>query len=457
MAQIKRENVAPLTDQITVTVHMEDYYPAYEKSLKNYSKQANIPGFRKGMVPTGVVKKMYGNSVFSEEVLRVVEKEINGYLEQEKPAIFGQPLPTEDNNDTVRSFNQSKPETYNFTFEIGLQPDVVPANLAQANIKRMNVTVTDEMLEEEITRLQGRYGNMKEPETIESDECVLNVTFTEVDEAGNLIEGGLEKETNSLIVSYFSETIRPQWNGLKVGDSLTFTLSEAFEEKEYTWICEDLKLDEAEAKDRRFIIAITKIGLVEKRALETEFFEQIFPGKSVATEEEFRALLKQDIEAYWRNQARAQVQDNIYHYLLDNTNLEFPETFLKKWMQQGGEKPKTAEEVEEEFPKFINQLKWTLISDHFMKENNISVEPEELRNYAKLQMMGYMGVTTLDESTAWLDSYVDRMMQDKKYIDENYQRLITEKLFTWTESQVQYDDITVSVDEFTASQHHHSH
>jgi trigger factor len=457
MAQVKRESAAPLVDHVTVTLQKEDYYPAYEKSLKNYSKQANIPGFRKGMVPTGVVKKMYGSSVFTEEVLRAAEKEINAYLEQEKPAIFGQPLPTEANNETVRSFNQNEPKEFSFTFELGLQPEVVPAPLEKATIARKNVVVTDEMLEEEIDRLRNRYGNMKEPETVDSDGCVLNVVLNEVDAAGNELEDGLRHETNSLLVSYFSESVRPQWMGLKVGDSLTFTLGEAFEDKEYTWICEDLKVDEDISKERRFNITIAKIGLVEKRELDTEFFNQIFPGKSVGTEAGFREALKADVEGYWKNQARAQVQDKIYHYLLDNTQLEFPEEFLKRWMQQGGEKPKTAEEAEAEFPSFKNQLKWTLISDYFIKGRDIKVEPEELRNYAKIQMMSYMGVTTLDESTAWLDSYVDRMMQDKKYIDENYHRLLTEKLFTWTEGQVQYHEESVSVDEFNASQHNHQH
>ncbi len=457
MAQVKREKAAPLVDHVTVTLQKEDYYPAYEKALKNYSKQANIPGFRKGMVPTGVVKKMYGSSVFTEEVLRAAEKEINGFLEQDKPAIFGQPLPTEANNETVRTLNQNDPQEYHFTFELGLQPEVTPAPLDQATISRKNVVVTDEMLEEEIVRLQNRYGNMKEPETVDSDACVLNVVFNEVDAEGNELDGGLNHETNSLLVSYFAESVRPQWMGLKVGESLTFTLGEAFEEKEYTWICEDLKVDEDISKERRFSIRIAKIGLVEKRELDTEFFNQIFPGKAVGTEAEFREALKADFEGYWRNQARAQVQDEIYHYLLDNTSLEFPEEFLKRWLLQGGEKPKTAEEVEAEFPAFKNQMKWTLISDYFIKGQDIKVEPEELRNYAKMQMMSYMGVTTLDESTAWLDSYVDRMMQDRKYIDENYHRLLTEKLFTWTEGQVQYKEVEVSVDEFNATQHNHQH
>jgi trigger factor len=458
MAQVIRQNVAPLTDHIIVTLQKDDYYPAFEKALKTYTKQANIPGFRKGMVPTGVVKKMYGATVYTEEVLRTAEREINGFLEKENPEIFGQPLPTESNNDTVRGFNMNQPTEYSFTFEIGLKPEVVPAELVKATIKRMNVTVTDEMVKEEVERLQNRFGNMKEPETVDNDDCVLNISFTEVDEAGNEVEGGLTKETNSLLVKYFAEAVRPQWMGLKVGDALTFGLSEAFEAKEFDWVREDLgQKDNPNAAEMRFRMTITKIGFVEKRELNEEFFTQVFPGRAIATEAEFTEAMREDIAAQWRNQARGQVQDEIYHYLLDNTNLELPEDFLKRWMQQSSEKPKTMEEVEAEFPQFKNQLKWTLVSDYFIKQQNIEVTPDELRAYAKNQMMSYMGVTTMDDSMAWLDSYVDRMMQDKKYIDENYHRLLTEKLFSWAEGQVNYKEETVSSEEFLAKQHHHHH
>jgi trigger factor len=458
MAQVIRQQAAPLTDHIVVTIQKEDYYPAYEKSLKNYAKQANIPGFRKGMVPIAVVKKMYGASVFADEVLRTVEKEVNAFLEKENPEIFGQPLPTESNNETVRNLNFNLPGEYAFTFEIGLKPDFTPAELVSASVKRMVVTVTDEMVEEEVERLRNRFGNMKEPETVSSDDNVLNLLFTQVDADGNTVEGGVTHETNSLLVKYFSEAVRPEWTNLKVGDSLTKMLSEAFEEKELNWVRDDLGLKEnPDAATMSFSMTITKIGLVEKRELNEEFFQQVFPGRAIATEAEFKEAMREDIGKQWAQQARNQVHDEIYHYLLDNTQLSFPEDFLKRWIMQSSKEPKTAEEAEAEFPTFIKQLKWTLISDYFIKQQNLDVNPEELRAYARNQMMSYMGVTTIDESMAWLDSYVDRMMKDKKYIDENYHRLLTEKLFGWAEGQVNYNDVTVSAEEFLEKQHHHHH
>ena len=456
MATVSRQNEALLTDKITVQLSKEDYYPAFEKSLKNYSKQAKIPGFRPGMVPIQVVKKMYGSSVFTEEVLRTVEKEINGYLEQEKPEIFAQPLPSEDNGEILRHLDMNEPGSYSFSFEIGLKPTYEVADLTKATIKRRKVDVTPEMLEEEVSRLQTRYGNMKDLDSVENDQCVLNLTFTEVDAEGNTIEGGTTKD-NSLLVNYFTESMRPQLSNLKKGDSIVIKLEEAFEPKEREWVISDLGLAETEdALQKYFRLTVTKIGFVEKRELNEEFFEQLFPGKNITTEEAFREAVKGDIENYWASQAQGQVHDEIFHYLVDHTNIDFPEGFLKRWLQTGGEKPKTADEAEAEYPGFINSLKWNLISDRLIEQNQLNVEPEELRAFAKQQMMGHMGITTMDESTSWLDAYVDRMMKDKKYIDQTYHQLLTNKVFGWAETQVSnYEEELVSVDDFVSKQHHH--
>src|SRR6187549_3259631 len=183
MAIVSRQNESLLTDKISVQISKDDYYPAFEKALKNYSKQAKISGFRPGMVPIGIVKKMYGSSVFTDEVLRTVEKEVNGYLEKEKPEILGQPLPTEENSATLCQLDMNQPTYYNFSFQIGLKPEFTIADLTTATIARRKVDVTDEMLEEEVSRLQTRYGNMKDLESVENDQCVLNLQFTETDAA----------------------------------------------------------------------------------------------------------------------------------------------------------------------------------------------------------------------------------------------------------------------------------
>lgn len=455
MATVTRENIGQLHDKLTVKLSKEDYLPAFDKKLKEYSKTANIPGFRKGMVPVGMVKKMYGSSIFTDEILRSVEKELYTWLNTEKPEVFGQPLPL--NND-LRDMDMNNPGEYEFGFEMGLKPDYTMAEIAKAKVTLHKVSATDEMVDEEISRMQIKGGNMTEPETVDNDENVLNILFTEADKDGTVVEGGVSKE-NSVILKYLAAATQKKFMGKKVGETVTEQLSKTFDTDKLEMFVQDLGFDkdDKEAAKKFFNLEIVKIGLVEKRELNEDFFKEIYPGKEIKTEAELKAAIKEEIEKYWEGQSRNQLQDQLYHYLLDETKMEFPEEFLKRWLQTGGEKEKTAEEAEKEFPAFSNQLKWTLISDKLTKENKLEVGNDELREYMKVEVMRYFGTMNLGEDTSWLESYIDRMMKDEKQVDSSYRRLITDKLFTWIEGQVKPKEKIVTSEELTAMQHNHQH
>ncbi len=458
MATVTRENIGLLNDRITVKVAKEDYLPSFEKALKNYSKNANIPGFRKGMVPAGMIKKMHGQSVFTDEVLRTVEKELTNYMTNEKLEIFAQPLPLSEND--PRQINMNNPSDYAFAFEVGLKPDFAVAELSKEKVTRYKVTVTEEMINEEVDRLRMRHGKMTEPETVSGDDNVLNITFIESDAAGNEVENGVKKD-NSLLVKYFTESYRKNLLDKKKDDSVVLQLNSAFDEKEREWILNDLGFDKHDkaAGDKYFKLVITKVGFVEKAEFNEEFYKAAFPGKEIGSEEDFRQAVKNEIQAYWDKQAGNHMQHEVYHVLLDHTKIEFPESFLKRWIQQGGEQAKTEQQAEQEFPGFANQLKWTLITDKIVRENNIEVKPEDIQAFAKQQLFGYMGMNAMDEEQPWIAEYVNRMMQDRKFVEDAYHRIQTEKVFEWAEGQVKATEKPVSVDEFTKElekhQHHH--
>jgi trigger factor len=455
MATIERENIGLLTDKITVKIKKEDYLPSFEKKLKEYGKQANIPGFRKGMVPAGLIKKMYGPGIFNEEVLRMVEKELYTYLSTEKPDIFAQPIPAENE---IVNMDVNQPTDYHFGFEIGLKPTFDLPNLSKGKFTLHTVEVTDAMVNEEIDRMQIKGGNMTEPETIDQDENVLNVKFSESDASGTIIEGGIVKD-NSVLLKYFTPAIQQKLKGKKVGDHVVFQLSQSFEGDKLELMLKDLGLDPHSKDDaaKYFRLDIEKLGLIEKRELNEAFFNEVYPGRNIQTVDELKAALRSEIEQYWKSQSLNQLHDQIYHFLLDETTMEFPEGFLKRWLQTGGDKPKTAEEAENEFPQFSNQLKWTLISDRIIQENKLEVAEEELRNFMKADVMRYFGAMNMGDDMSWLDSYIDRMMKDEKQVDGTYRRLITEKLFNWASDQVKAKEKKITPDELNAIQHHHHH
>ncbi|MCC6634704.1 MAG: trigger factor [Chitinophagaceae bacterium] len=455
MATVTRENIGNLTDKLTVNLSKEDYLKNFETSLKKYAKTANIPGFRKGMVPAGLVKKMYGQSVFTDEVLRTVETQLNEYLTKEKLEIFAQPLPLDSD---ARALDMNNPMDYAFAFEIGLKPSyTINTNF---NVTRYKINVTNEMLNDEIDRLQRRFGKMTEPATVTDDETMLNVTFTEVDKEGNMVENGINKP-NSVLVKYFAPAFRANLLGKKLEDVIDVHLATAFEDKELDVILSDLGLDKniAGVADKNFKLTITKIGLVEKAAINNELFIAAYPNKEIKTEEEFNNAVKEDIEAYFTQQSNNQIHDQIYHQLLDNTSIDFPEAFLKRWIQTNSETPKTIEEAEQEFPSFKNSLKWTLITSQLSEENKIEVLPEDLRNFAKQQLFQYMGnqLGILDEQQQWIEDYADKMMIDKKFVEDSYHRISTEKLFNILAQKVNATEESISAEDFASKLHHHHH
>ncbi len=293
------------------------------------------------MVPPGLVKKMHGPSVFTDEILRTVEKELNQYVTEEKLDILGQPLPMTDNQ-PMPDMNQ--PGDYAFTFEVGLKPEV-NVNPQDIHVTRYKINVTEEMINDEINRLQIRNGKMTDPESVDNEENVLNVEMKEADENGNEVEGGIKKET-SFIVKYFTPEYREQLMGKKAEDTFTLQLSKAFEDKEREFILTDLALDKNSDvdADKFFILTIKKVGMVEKPELNEEFFNTVYPGRNIASEQEFRDAVKAEIENYFAQQSSNQMHDQIYHYLTDHIHVDFPEAFLKRWLQMNSEKQKSAEE-----------------------------------------------------------------------------------------------------------------
>lgn len=454
MASVTKENLGNLHDKITVKVNKEDYYDSFEKSLKKFAKSANIPGFRKGMVPVGMIKKQYGSSIFYDEVIKSVEQELKSYLDKENPEIFAQPLPMEND---LRHLNMSQPSDYEFPFEIGLKPAI---NIDFSSLKPTlhKVQVTDQMVQDELENLITKHGNLKDAEEVTVPENVLNVVLEECNADGEVIEGGIAKD-NSILLKYFTEEYQQKLVGKKTDDSVVLQLDEAFPEKEREWILSDLDLDKAdpEAGKKYFKMTIKKIGIVEKRELNEEFFNQVLPGKEIKSQDDFKKALREEIEKQWDSAAKNQLHDQLYHALVDMP-VEFPESFLKRWLEIGGEKAKTKDEVENEYPTFINQLKWTLISDQIIREQNLEVTPAELRKHMTDDIMKYFGQANLgDGNYDWLDSYVDRMMKDEKQVDSAYRRLVTEKVFHWLENQVTPETKEVNAEEFMKMQHHHEH
>lgn len=455
MATVTRENIALLNDKIIVTVTPDDYQKKVETSLKKYAKNAAIPGFRKGMVPTGLIKKMYGQSVFADEVVKLAEQHLFDYLKNENIKIFAQPLPFETVEKLDMNIDSAK--DYNFSFEIGLMP-TININPSSYKVVRYNIEVDEKMIDEEIERLRTRHGKMTNPEEVNDADNVLNLIFDETTANGVVIENGVVKAT-SLLVKYFKEDFRINVLGKKLNETFNLQLSKAFDENELEFMCNDLGLNKNNNADidKHFRLTITKIGHVTKADLNNDFFVAAFPDEEVNSEAECRATIKAGIANALAAQSRNQLHDQIYHCLLDNTHIDLPASFLKRWLQVSDENQKTTEEVEHEYPSYENQLKWSLIAQQAATDNNVEVLPNELKDFAKQQLFQYMGMGAQATDQPWMEDYANRMMKDKKFVEDSYYKVQTNKMFSVLETQVSVIEEAIDYDSFAQKLHHHHH
>lgn len=451
MATIHRENIGLLNDRIRVQVNREDYLSRYQQALKDFRKKLNLPGFRKGMVPASVAANMQGQSLFSQEVIKTVEKELNEYLGKEKLNLFSDPIP--ENLATV-ALDFKNPEDYTFDFEVGLKPEVELAALKDGfRFTRYRVKVDDAQVEETIQRIRKQAGTRAEKDSITAEEDILTLQFAEAGADGSAVADAPVKE-EQMPLNYFSEQWQGKLMGNKVGYACVIKLSEAFADKERDFLIGQWKLDPEKAPESSFTMAISKIVEVVPAELTGQFFQEVYPGSEITTEEAFRARVREDEEGYWNLEATKMLDHDIFEKLVHETPLELPQEFLRKVLKQDGDKRRSDEEVDELYPRFDHDMRWNLISGKIIEDNGLEVSPEELRASFAHQVSSYFGGVPDPEK---LGQYVDSMMRNEKAVRRAYGDLLNVKVFDWLREKAETEDKEVTSDEFLALSHNHHH
>lgn len=458
MATVTRENIGTLHEKVTVKLVKEDYLPGFEKKLKQYAKTAIVPGFRKGMVPTSMLKKMYGQSLFTDEVLHAAGHKLEDYLGNEKLAIFAQPMaiPMDSLN-----LDMNKPEDVDFAFEIGLKPDFEITPLKnKTSLTRYKVDVTDKMVEDEVVRTARRYGKVEEHEAVGSKEDIIYTTYEMCDADGNILAES-QKVDDTVRLENLPAKLQDMLTGKKAGDTIVFKPSDIATGDELTAFLKDPLKQGLVAADQPYKITITKVGLLIPHELNAELFAQVFQNADVKDEAEFKQKIKEELSKEFERISRDRLHNEIYELLVHNVAMQLPVPFLKRWLKEGGEKTKTDEEVESEFGSFEHQLRWTLISDALMKENNVQVSQDEVMEDIKARVLGYFGMQP-GEDAPWMESYMAKVAKDEKTIDETYRRLLYERLFNVLETKFDINEKHVAEEEFyklpdAHAAHHHHH
>ena len=459
MATVTRENIGNLHDKIVVKLGKDDYMPTFEKSLKQYAKNANVPGFRKGNVPAGMVRKMYGQSIFGDEVLRAAGTKLEEYLKNESVAIFAQPMILP--NEQPLKLDMNDPQEVDFSFEIGLKPEIEITPLKNKTaLTRYKVIVSDKMIEDEVERIKRRYGNAETQEAVTSKDDIIYSKYERCDADGNVLpESQMVEDT--VLLEKLPAKLQDMLMGKKNEETLVIRPSDVCTAEELEGFLKDPLKQGVEAADNYYKLTITRVAKLIPRELDAELFAQLFPNDEIKDEGTFKERIRQELSREYDRVGRERLHNEMYELLVHQTPIQLPVDFLKRWLKEGGEKPKSAAEVENEFGGFDHQLRWTLISDKLIGDKNISVSLEEVKDHVKAQVLGYFGMAS-DDDAPWLESYMQKVMKDNKTMDETYRRLLFDKLFQFLETQFSIAEQEISEEEFYKLQdphaaHHHHH
>ena len=444
---VSLQNIDKVSALLTVKLEKADYQEKVDKSLKSLRQKAQVPGFRPGMVPMSLVKKMYGKSVIAEEVNKALSEAVYKYIQDNNVSILGEPLPNEDKQPEI-DFDTM--EEFEFLFDIALAPEFKAEVDAKDKVDYYLIDVTEDMVNNQVKAYTQRNGKYEKVD-VYKDKDMLKGLLAELDENGNTKEGGIQVEGAVMMPSYMkNDEQKAIFANAKVNDVLVFNPHTAWEGNAAE-LSSLLKIDKEEAAEMKsnFSYQVEEVTRFVEGELTQEIFDQVCGKDVVKTEEEFRAKIKEVI-------ANQFVADSDYKFLIDVRKmlmekvgkLEFPDALLKRIMRMNNQ-DKDEKFVDDNYDKSIEELTWHLIKEQLVKANNIKVEQEDVVNMAKeatrAQFAQY-GMMSVPEDL--LENYAKEMLKKKESVEGLVNRVVETKLASALKSQVKLNNKTISAEEF---------
>ena len=442
---ITRENVDDLNAVLKIQVEKADYEGNVEKVLKDYRKKANIKGFRPGMVPIGLIKKMYGRAVQIDEINKVVTNNIQKYLADEKIEILGDPLPRSDDHEKIDFDTQ---ESFTFSFDLGLSPSI-DIKLGKKNkVTFYEIEADEKMKNDYLENYTRRYGKFEKAD-ISEEKDILKGKIEEIDSEGNPVHEGISADDTTLSIEVIKDKkIKKLFTGRSEKDTIDFDLRKAFpNDFEIAGLLKKQKEEVTEVKgDFRF--TVNEISRFRHAEINQELFDRIYGESIVASEEEFRKKLEDEIHTNLTNESNYKLAIDLKKLALEKTEFQLPEDFLKRWLVKVNEKT-TEEQVEKEFDNFRNDLKWQLIRNRIARMNEIKITEEELlkeaENITRYQFQQYgLFYADAEQVTTYAKETLKRDEDAKRIAD----KILEEKVTGLLKEMVKLDNKSVTIEEF---------
>ena len=444
---VSLQNNDKVSALLTVKIEKADYQDRVQKALKDLRHKAQMPGFRPGMVPAGLMKKMYGKQVTADEVNKLLSETLYKYIQDNKINILGEPMINQEKQSQIDFDTQ---EEFEFTFDIALAPEFKLELSKEDKVDYYHIDVTDEMVENQVKMYAQRNGKYEKVDAYEANDMMKGI-LAELDENGSVKEGGIQVEDAVMMPQYMkNEEQKAIFNGAKVNDVLVFNPATAWDNNEAE-LASLLKIEKAAAAEVKanFSYQVTEITRFVAGDLNQEIFDQVFGKDAVKSEEEFRARVKEGIQAQF-------AMDSDYKFLIDFRKammekvgkLEFPDALLKRIMLANNA-DKGEQFVEENYDKSIEELTWHLIKEQLVEANQIKVDNDDVTAMAKeatkAQFAQYGMMNVPDEL---LDNYAKEMLKKKESVDGLVNRAVETKLIAAVKPQVSLVEQTVSIEDF---------
>jgi trigger factor len=434
---------------MTITIEKADYQEQVDKKLKDYRKKAQVPGFRPGMVPMGLIKKQYGTAIKVDEVNRLLGEKLYEYIRENKIQMLGEPLPNEEKQQP-QDLEGDGP--FVFVFDIAVAPEFKAELTGKDKVDYYNITVDDELIDQQVEMYQSRAGHYEKVEQYDADQRdLLKGDLRELDEKGNVKEGGITVSDASLMPQYIKEESQQKlFKGAKLGDIITWNPRKAYPEGDVE-VSGLLKIQKDEVKDHEgdFTYQITEISRYVKAEVNQELFDQAFGKDAVKDEKEFRQKIADQLSEQLKSDTDYKfLQDVRAHMEKKVGKLEFPEALLKRVMLNNN-KDKGEEFVEKNFEASIKELEWHLIKEQLVSAQGIKVDDADVKQVAKeaarAQFAQY-GMTNIPEE--YLDNYADEMMKKRESVDGLVERAIDIKLIDALKKVVKLNEKAITLKDF---------
>ena len=431
---------------MTLTVETADFQDRVEKTLKNYRKRANVPGFRPGMVPMGMIKKQFGEAVKAEEINKLIGEEIYKYVNDNKIKMLGEPLA----NEGQTPVDLSKEAPYEFKFDIAVAPEFEVSLSDKDELDYYTIKVDDELVNRQIDMFASRAGHYDKVEEYQAND-MLKGDLRELDENGNTKEGGITVEGAVLMPEYIkADDQKKLFDGAKLGDIITFNPKKAYPESDVE-VSSLLKITKEEAANvtADFSFQITEISRFVKAEVNQELFDSVYGKDEVKDEESFRKKIAEGLSAQLVNDGDYKFLVDLRKYLEDKVGaLTYPDALLKKIMLNNN-KDKGEKFVDDNYEQSIKELTWHLIREKLVEANGIKIDDNDIKETAKeaarAQFAQY-GMTNIPEE--YIDNYAGEMMKKKEYVDSLVDRSIDRKLTAALKNVVKLNQKEASLDEF---------